>query len=85
MTWHHNQETLREVGNDPAKFKEGIAKATRESLMKDPEFRKQLIAELRAEAGDDGPPAGRKTPPSSFRARSMGRPAAHHANPSMLP
>jgi hypothetical protein len=54
VTWHRNQETLREVGNDPGKFKERIAKETRESLVKDPEFRKQLIAELRAEAGDDG-------------------------------
>jgi hypothetical protein len=54
VTWHRNQETLREVGNDPGKFKERIAKETREALMKDPEFRKQLLAGLRAEAGDDG-------------------------------
>lgn len=54
VTWHRNQETLREVGGDPAAFKERIAKETRETLMKDPEFRKQLIAELRGEAGDDG-------------------------------
>lgn len=54
VTWHRNQETLREVGGDPGKFKERIAKETRETLMKDPEFRKQLIAELRGEAGDDG-------------------------------
>ena len=56
VTWHRNQETLREVGNDPAAFKERIAKETRESLVKDPEFRKQLLADLRKEAGasDDG-------------------------------
>lgn len=59
VTWHRNQETLREVGGDPAAFKERIAKETRETLMKDPEFRKQLIAELRGEAGDDG--TGRPT------------------------
>jgi hypothetical protein len=58
LRWHRNQETLREVGDDPAKFKERIAAETREALLKDPEFRKQLLAGTRseAEAGDDGNP-----------------------------
>lgn len=50
MTWWNQQETLREVGSDPAKFKERIATETREALMKDPEFRKQIIAELKGQA-----------------------------------
>lgn len=58
LRWHRDQETLREVGDDPAKFKERIATETRETLMKDPEFRKQLLAGLReeAEVGEDGKP-----------------------------
>lgn len=55
MNWHREQETLREVGTDPAKYRENIAKETREALMKDPEFRKQLLADLRADAnGSNG-------------------------------
>lgn len=58
VAWHKRNETLREVGDNPAAFKERIAKETREALMKDPEFRKQIIADLRGEAnaGDDGRP-----------------------------
>lgn len=50
MNWWQQQETLREVGTDPGKYKERIATETREALMKDPEFRKQLIAELKGQA-----------------------------------
>lgn len=50
MRWHTQQQTLREVGNDPAKYREGIETQAREKLMKDPEFRKQILADLKAEA-----------------------------------
>lgn len=50
MNWWQQQETLREVGIDPGKYKERIATETREALMKDPEFRKQIIAEIRGQA-----------------------------------
>ena len=58
VDWHKRNETLREVGNDPAAFKEKVARETREALMADPEFRRQLLAELHAEAsgGDNGKP-----------------------------
>jgi hypothetical protein len=58
VAWHKRSETLREVGDDPSKYRERVAAETRESLMKDPEFRKALLADLRAEAsrGDDGKP-----------------------------
>lgn len=58
IDWHKRNETLREVGDDPAKFRERVATETREALMKDPDFRKQLLAELRGEAetGDNGRP-----------------------------
>ena len=51
VQWHKRAETLRIVGDDPAKYEETIQAKAREALMKDPEFRKQLIAELREEAG----------------------------------
>src|ERR1051326_1620285 len=51
-------ETLREVGGNPAKYREKVIAETREALMKDPEFRKSLVETLRAEAsgGDNGKP-----------------------------
>jgi hypothetical protein len=60
MKWHRNRETLREVGPDPAAFKQKLADDTRAALMKDPEFRKQLLEDLRAEAtggANSGDPA----------------------------
>ena len=55
VQWHKRNETLREVGDDPLKYREKVASDAREALVKDPEFRKQLIEELRAEAsGADG-------------------------------
>jgi hypothetical protein len=58
VSWHKRSQTLAEVGDDPVAYRERLAKETRESLMKDPEFRKQLIADMRGEAnnGDDGRP-----------------------------
>jgi len=58
VSWHKRQQTLAEVGDNPAAYRDRIAKETREALMKDPEFKKQLIAELRGEAvqGDNGRP-----------------------------
>lgn len=55
MKWHARNETLRIVGDDPAKFRDTVSKETREALMKDPEFRKQLLEDLRAEATGETP------------------------------
>lgn len=76
VTWHRNQETLREVGGDPASFKERIRTETREALMKDPEFRKQLLAGLREEAagaGVDGKPRTAFKVPKSLNGASGGK------------
>jgi hypothetical protein len=56
VAWHKRTETLREVGDDPTAYKAKIADDTRKSLMADPDFRKQLLDNLRAEAmtGDNG-------------------------------
>lgn len=58
VAWHKRTETLREVGDDPVKYREKIEKEARERLAQDPEFRKSLIEGLRAEAsrGEDGKP-----------------------------
>lgn len=58
VQWHKRNEVIRQVGDDPSKYRDQIAAQTRESLMKDPEFRRQLLDELKAEAGvgDAGKP-----------------------------
>lgn len=58
VSWHKRNETLARVGNDPAAYEARIRQETQEALMKDPEFRKQLLASLRSEAqqGNDGRP-----------------------------
>ena len=58
VQWHKRNETLREVGDDPAKSREKVAADTRAALLADPEFRKQIIADLQAEAngGTTGKP-----------------------------
>jgi len=54
--WHRRNETLARVGNDPAAYEERIRTETRQALMSDPEFRKEMIASLRQDAvtGDNG-------------------------------
>jgi hypothetical protein len=69
VSWHKRAQTLAEVGDDPAAYRERVAKETREALMKDPEFRKQLIADLRGEAANPGPDGSPRTTtrlPGSF-------------------
>jgi hypothetical protein len=58
VSWHKRTETLRRVGDDPDKYEKDIEARVRETLMKDPEFRKTLIEGARAEAsvGEDGKP-----------------------------
>lgn len=68
MRWHQQQETLREVGGDPTAYRQKIAEETKSQLLKDPEFRKQLLAEMKAEASgqtNGGKPRTLiRTPPS---------------------
>jgi hypothetical protein len=71
VNWHRRNETLSRVGNDPAAYEARIREETRQTLLKDPDFRKQLIAELRgdAQAGDNGSPRHTtRLPPSVKRA-----------------
>jgi len=83
VRWHKNNETIKRVGDDPSAFEENIRTATRESLMKDPEFRKQVIADLRAEAdGNGGRPNTVTRMPKSLNGASGGN-AANRPSPLM--
>lgn len=74
VAWHRRNETLREVGDDPAAYKAKIAEDTRKALMADPEFKKQLLADLRAEAetGDEGRPRTTTRLPASLNRAAGG-------------
>lgn len=74
VQWHKRTETLREVGDDPAAYKAKIAEDTRKALMEDQEFRKQLLADLRAEAetGDNGRPRTSTRLPASLNRAAGG-------------
>jgi hypothetical protein len=56
MQWNAQQQTLREVGPDPAKYRETIEKQAEERLMADPEFRKKVFAKAKEEATGANPP-----------------------------
>jgi hypothetical protein len=83
MNWQRQQATLQRVGTDPAKFEESIRNETREALMKDPEFRKQLLESMRSEAapaGNGRPRTVTRLPPSL--ADVSGGQSAQSRNPS---
>lgn len=52
MNWHNQQTVIREGGTP--QFREKVEAEARERLMKDPDFRKQMLADLRAEAANGG-------------------------------
>lgn len=76
VRWHKRNVALARVGEDPSAYEERIRKETRDTLIKDPEFRKQLLAELRGEAetGNNGAPRTETRLPKSL-ARAGGAPA----------
>lgn len=73
VRWHKRNEVIREVGDDPASYKARIADETRKAMLADPEFRKQMLADLRADAqtGDNGHPRTETRLPGSL-ARATG-------------
>jgi hypothetical protein len=77
MKWQSQQATLARVGSDPAKFEESIRNEMREALMKDPEFRKQILADLKSEAAtaDNGRPRNVTRFPKSLTDVSGGQSA----------
>lgn len=85
VQWHKRNETLREVGDDPSAYKTRIRAEEREALMKDPEFRKQLIAELRGEASgaNGGEPRTAVRLPKSLNGAAGGNAASRESDPLM--
>jgi hypothetical protein len=70
MRWHKTQATMREVGNDPEAY---IERKLQERLS-DPEYRRQLIDDLRndAQRGDGGRPRTSTRLPRSLNGASAG-------------
>ena len=68
VQWHKRNEALREVGDDPSAYKARIADEARKAALADPDIRKQLIEEMRAEAetGDGGKPRSITRLPASL-------------------
>lgn len=58
VKWHKRTTALARFGDDPDAAEARIREETRQSLLKDPEFRKALLADLKAEAstGENGAP-----------------------------
>lgn len=79
MNRYRQQAAMREIGADPNKYRETVRAETREALMKDPEFRKEILASLRAEAaqGDNGRPRNVTRFPKSLTDVSGGQSAQH--------
>lgn len=77
VDWYKKDQVLKEVGDDPAVYREKIAKETRDALMKDADFRKSLIEELRGEAstGRQGRPNTITRLPKSLSDAAGGRSA----------
>jgi hypothetical protein len=70
MRWHNRQQVIRDVGTDPSAYRNKIA----QDLMRDPEFRRQMVETLRDDAmnGDGGRPRTRTRLPASLNGASGG-------------
>lgn len=70
MRWNGEQQILRQAGGDPSAYKQSVAK----ELMSDPDFRRQMLAEMRGEAerGDGGRPRTSTRLPRSLNGASGG-------------
>jgi hypothetical protein len=72
VSWYKGQQVLSQVGDDPSAYTEKVKAETREALAKDPEFRKQLLEELRGEASASGNTTT-QLPPSLSKATAASR------------
>lgn len=84
VNWHRRSETLARVGNDPAAYEERIRTETRDSLLKDPEFIKQVVAAARGDAqrGDNGSPRTQNRLPPSLSRQPGASPRAERIDQS---
>lgn len=80
VQWHQEQKTMKEVGNDPATYKQRLL----DEALKDPAYLAKAIAAANAQAGgspNNGARPAVKLPPSLSGAA---RADAHETNPSDL-
>lgn len=86
VSWHKREQTRAEVGDDVVAYRDRVAKETRESLLKDPEFRKQLLADMRGEAnaGDDGRPRTTTRLPKSLNGAQGSNVGASRVDPNQF-
>ena len=70
MRWHGEQQILRQSGGDPQAYKQQVAR----EIMSDPEFRRQILSDMRGEAqrGDGGRPRTSTRLPKSLNGASGG-------------
>lgn len=77
MSWHNQSMTLKEVGDNPAAYREKVEKDTRDKLLNDPDFIKQVMEKMRGEAengGGQGKPRVRFAPSlNGARGGAMGQ------------
>lgn len=86
VSWHRQREAIARVGADPAAYEARIREETKAALLKDPELRKQLIAEMRSEAslGDDGSPRTTTRLPKSLTRAGGSNLGAERIDPNAL-
>jgi hypothetical protein len=80
MRWYGEQKILRESAGDPAAYRQRVAR----EIMSDPEFRKQILSDMRGEAvrGDGGRPRTSTRLPKSLNGAS-GSGSMHASNPDL--
>src|SRR5487761_409557 len=86
VAWHKRNKTFAAVGADPAAYAERIRNETRESLMKDPEFIKQVAESMRSSEmnGADGRPRTTTRLPRSLNGASGSNIGAARLDPRAL-
>lgn len=79
LRWHRDRVTLREVGGDPESYKQKLRDETRAALLADPEFRKEMLAGLRADASGNGAVAPRHVTrvPTNLRSLNSASGSSH--------
>lgn len=68
VSWHKQQEAIRRMGGDPDAYDAKVREETKTQLMADPEFRKQLLADMHAQASgaNGGSPRNVVRPPGNM-------------------
>lgn len=75
VEWHRREKVISQVGEDPKAYADRIKAEAVASVKNDPEFRKQLLAELRAEAQAAPQGQGRSAALPSMNGIASGRTA----------